>query len=78
MLQECYNRNNSVTNGDSGSKSAIVKFGHQIVHRQFHGITRACAPYSSYYIRAGELEAGSWKLSWKLEAEQVKLYYDEN
>lgn len=40
MLQKYYNRNNSVTNGESGSKSAIVKSGHQIIHaKNWKGVT---------------------------------------
>lgn len=65
MLQNYDNRNNSVTNGESGAKLYIVSSGDQKRHAphrpipvHVHSILRTPA----YYMRrrAGKLEA-SWK-----------------
>ena len=67
MLQKCYNRNNSVTNGENGSKSAIARSGHQNVHAKnwkegTNMITTTTTTVLDTYTRADKLEAGSCKL----------------
>lgn len=79
MLRKYYDCNNSVTNVESGSRSAIVRNGHQILHRKkWQGLPHSRAllrPSRGYYTRgqagkAGhELEAESWEL----EAERDEL-----
>ena len=67
MLRKYYDCNNSVTNVESGSKSAIVRNDHQILHCQnveFAALRAPLRPSRGYYTRrqagkAGhELEAG--------------------
>ena len=83
MLQKCYNRNNSVTNGENGSKSAIAQSGHQIVHCQNWSQSTApsrappIALYRDLYTRR---QAGKSWTSWKLKngGNNMKLYYGED
>lgn len=64
MLQKCYNRNNSVTNGDSGIENYIVKSGHQIVH----ALTGAGARHrTGATMRLGYIYARDGLESWKLK-----------
>ena len=72
MLRKYYNCNNSVTNVQSGSKSAIVKSGDQKVHTKNWKATimSIIAIHTTHNPRvcACELEAGTerYKTSWAL------------
>lgn len=72
MLRKYYDCNNSVTNVESGSRSAIVRNGHQILHCQkWRGLPRPRAllrPSGCYYTRGQAGKAGR-----KLEAESREL-----
>ena len=66
MLQNCYNRNTFVTNGESGSKTYIVESGDQIVHpknwkENFTMETITINTVHGPRVCVCKLEAGSWK-----------------
>lgn len=66
MLQKCYDCNNSVTNGENGSKYAIVGSGDQNIQaknwKEDTNMAITTTTVLNTYIRADELEAGSCKL----------------
>ena len=80
MLQNCYNRNTSVTNGDSGSKSAIAKSGDQIVHPKNwkENFTMETITINTVYgprVCACELGAGRCKLGAETLVRETATHY---
>ena len=79
MLQNCYNRNTFVTNGESGSKSAIVESGDQIVHTKNwkENITMTTTIMTTHGPRVCvcELGAGRSKLGAETLVRETTCYY---
>ena len=79
MLQNCYNRNTFVTNGESGSKSAIVKSGSQKAHaknwKENTAMTTTIMTAHGPRVCVCELGAGQSKLGAETLIRETAMYY---